>query len=138
MDKVKKFMELKEQWKKASETERVEIDKEISALLESMSDNEMPELEQTISDDFKRMHEDAADIERTMTLRKKLEPILPLINVAGFSRRYFGKSSSWFYQRMNGNIVHGKPMSFTDEELKKLQDAFQDLAKQILSLEPFL
>ena len=32
MDKVKKFMELKEQWKKASETERVEIDKEISRL----------------------------------------------------------------------------------------------------------
>ena len=42
MDKVKKFMELKEQWKKASETERVEIDKEISALLESMSENEIP------------------------------------------------------------------------------------------------
>ena len=62
-------MELKEQWKKASETERVEIDKEISALLESMSENEIPELEQTISDDFKRMHEDAADIDRTITVR---------------------------------------------------------------------
>lgn len=134
MDKAKKFMELKEQWKKAPEAERVEIDKEISALLESMSGNESSELEQTVSDDFKRMHEDAADIERTITIRKKLEPILPLINVAGFTRHYFGKSSSWFYQRMNGNIVHGKPMSFTDEELKQLQDAFQDLAQKFLSL----
>lgn len=128
-------MELKEQWKKASETERAEIDKEISALLESMSGNETSELEQVVSDDFKRMHKDAADIERTITVRKKLEPILPLINVAGFTRHYFGKSSSWFYQRMNGNIVHGKPMSFTDEELKQLQDAFQDLAQRMLSVQ---
>lgn len=134
MDKAKKFMELKELWKKASETERAVIDKEISALLDSMSENETSELEQAVSDDFKRMHEDAADIERTITIRKKLEPILPLINVAGFTRRYFGKSSSWFYQRMNGNIVHGKPMSFTDEELKQLQDAFQDLAQKLLLL----
>jgi hypothetical protein len=135
MDKAKKFMKLKEQWKKASETERAEIDKEISALLESMSGNETSELEQTVSDDFKRMHKDAADIDRTITVRKKLEPILPLINVAGFTRHYFGKSSSWFYQRMNGNIVHGKPMSFTDEELKQLQDAFQDLAQRMLSVQ---
>ena len=135
MDKAKKFMELKEQWKKASETERVKIDKEISALLESMSGNETSELEQVVSDDFKRMHKDAADIERTITVRKKLEPVLPLINVAGFTRHYFGKSSSWFYQRMNGNIVHGKPMSFTDEELKQLQDAFQDLAQRMLSVQ---
>ena len=134
MDKAKKFMELKEQWKKASETERAEIDKEISSLLESMSESETSELEKNVSEDFKRMHEDAADIERTITIRKKLEPILPLINVAGFTRHYFGKSSSWFYQRMNGNIVHGKPMSFTDEELKQLQDAFQDLAQKFLSL----
>ena len=134
MDKAKKFMALKEQWKKASETERVEIDREISALLDSMSENETSELEQSVSDDFKRIHEDVADIERTITIRKKLEPILPLINVAGFTRHYFGKSSSWFYQRMNGNIVHGKPMSFTDEELKQLQDAFQDLAQKLLSL----
>lgn len=134
MDKVKKFMQLKEQWKKASETERAEIDKEISVLLESMSENETSELEQTVSDDFKRMHEDAADIERTITIRKKLEPVLPLINVAGFTRHYFGKSSSWFYQRMNGNIVHGKPMSFTEEELNQLQDAFQDLAQRLLLL----
>lgn len=135
MDKAKKFMELKEQWKKASETERVKIDKEISDFLESMSENEASELEQAVTDDFKRMHKDAADIERTITVRKKLEPILPLINVAGFTRHYFGKSSSWFYQRMNGNIVHGKPMSFTDEELKQLQDAFQDLAQRMLSVQ---
>ena len=127
-------MELKELWKKASETERVEIDKEISSLLASMDESEVPSLEEAVSDDFKRMHEEAADIERTLTIRKKLELLLPLINVAGFTRHYFGKSSSWFYQRMNGNIVHGKPVSFTDEELKRLQDAFQDYAQKLLSL----
>lgn len=133
MDNVKRFMELKELWKKASETERVEIDKEISSLLASMDESEVPSLEEAVSSDFKRMHKEAADIERTLTIRKKLEPVLPLINVAGFTRHYFGKSSSWFYQRMNGNIVHGKPVSFTDEELKQLQDAFQDYAQKLLS-----
>lgn len=126
-------MELKELWKKASEAERMEIDKEISSLLDSMNEDEVPSLEEAVSDDFKRMHEEAADIERTLTIRKKLEPLLPLINVAGFTRHYFGKSSSWFYQRLNGNIVHGRPASFTDEELTKLQDAFKDLSQKLLS-----
>lgn len=134
MDKTKKFMELKEQWKKASETERAEIDKEISALLESMSENETLELEQTVSDDFKRIHEDVADIDRTLTIRKKLEHILPFINVSCFARHYFGRSASWFYQRLNGNIVHGKPASFTEDEVKQLQDAFHTLGREFTSL----
>ena len=33
MDKVKRFFELKELWKKSDESERVELDKEIKALL---------------------------------------------------------------------------------------------------------
>lgn len=125
-------MELKELWKKASETERTKIDKEISSLLASTNEEEVSSLEEAVSSDFNRIHKEADDIERTLSVRKKLEPFLPLINVAEFSRHYFGKSSSWFYQRLNGNIVHGKPVSFTDEELKQLQDAFQDLSKRLL------
>lgn len=127
-------MELKELWKKASESERTAIDAEVSLLLESMDESDVSSLEEAVSSDFKRMHEEAADIEKTLSLRKKLEPVLPFINIAEFSRHYFGKSSSWFYQRLNGNIVHGKPVSFTDEELKQLQDAFQDYAQKLLSL----
>lgn len=124
-------MELKELWKKASESERTAIDAEVSLLLESMDESDVSSLEEAVSSDFKRMHEEAADIEKTLSLRKKLEPVLPFINIAEFSRHYFGKSSSWFYQRLNGNIVHGKPAAFTEEEKKIFIQALQDMCVRI-------
>ena len=32
------------------------------------------------------------------------------------SEEYFGRSRSWIYQKMNGNLKNGTPTEFTDEE----------------------
>lgn len=131
MDKVKRFFELKELWKKASEVERFDIDHELSGLMDSMNETERESLFEGVSDDFKRMRQEATDIRRTLSIRQQMEPILPYISVSSLAKDYFGKSTSWFYQRLNGNIIHGKAAAFTDKELNVLKDALQDVASKL-------
>lgn len=131
MDKVKRFFELKELWKKASEVERSDIDRELSDLMDSMNETERESLFEGVSDDFKRMREEVTDIRRTLSIRQQMEPILPYISVSSLAKDYFGKSTSWFYQRLNGNIIHGKAAAFTDKELNVLKDALQDVASKL-------
>ena len=131
MDKVKRFFELKELWKKASEVERSDIDRELSDLMDSMNETERESLFEGVSDDFKRMREEVTDIRRTLSIRQQMEPILPYISVSSLAKDYFGKSTSWLYQRLNGNIIHGKAAAFTDKELNVLKDALQDVASKL-------
>ena len=137
MDKVKRFFELKELWKKAPETERARIDREIDALLDSMDEADGARLETAVTEDFQRMHRELKEIEQVLTVRKQLEPVLPLISVSALSKKYFGKSSSWFYQRLNGNVVHGKPAAFTEDELKTLNHALQDISLKLSNVACF-
>lgn len=57
--------------------------------------------------------------------------ILDVLNCAGISERFFNRSRAWFIQRLNNNIVNGKPVSFTPAELFKLRTALKILAFEI-------
>lgn len=54
--------------------------------------------------------------------------VLDRINCADITERYFHRSRSWFTQRLNNNIVNGKPVSFTADELRTLRLALKELA----------
>ena len=58
--------------------------------------------------------------------------ILNFINCAAISERFFNRSRAWFTQRMNNNIVNGKPISFTSEELLKLRTSLKILASELM------
>ncbi|MDR0939912.1 MAG: DUF5053 domain-containing protein [Mediterranea sp.] len=130
MDKTTRFLELKELWKKSDEARRAEIDKEIAALLDSMGEKDIDSLTEGVKLDFARIHADMEGIQEEL-VRKKLEGVLPAISVSYLAKRYFGKSSSWFYQRMNGNKVNGKPAAFTPAELRTLADALADVGRKL-------
>ena len=57
--------------------------------------------------------------------------ILDTLNCAAISERFFNRSRAWFIQRLNNNIVNGKPVSFTPEELLKLRTSLKVLASEI-------
>lgn len=57
--------------------------------------------------------------------------ILNAINCAAISERFFNRSRAWFTQRLNNNIVNGKPASFTPNELLKLRTALKVLTSEI-------
>ena len=70
MDKTERFFELKELWKKSDEAHRVEIDKEISELLESMDTEDDERLLEGVKQDFANIHNKLEDV-RQEVLRIK-------------------------------------------------------------------
>lgn len=66
-----------------------------------------------------------------------LEAVKSISNMISFkyiAETYFNKSKSWFSQRLNGNMVHGRKCGFNDEELRTLRFALQDISKKLGSL----
>lgn len=134
MDKVNRFFELKELWKQSAEADRSSIDRQITELMDSMTDQEVEQLAVGVQNDFDNVHQEVAEIKEQLTIRERLEPVLPYLSVSKLSKDYFNKSSSWFYQRLNGNKIHGKVCRFTDKELETLDMALKDISQRISSL----
>lgn len=66
-----------------------------------------------------------------IVLSEQLSGIAKYISFASIAKEYFGKSRNWLYQRINGNMVNGKPAAFTEEEKQKLKQALEDIAAEI-------
>ncbi len=67
----------------------------------------------------------------SMILRDQLKDILPIVSSAYIAKTYFRKTRGWFTQRINGNIVNGKPAKFNDEELAILKHALLDISEKL-------
>lgn len=70
----------------------------------------------------------------TLLVKEQLKNILPIISVSYIATEYFNKSKDWLYQRINGNIVNGKPAKFNKKEIDTLNHALQDISKKIGSI----
>ena len=68
---------------------------------------------------------------KKQTMKDKLYDLIVAISWADLSRTYFGKSSSWLYQRMEGVDDKGNPIDFTPEETEQLKGALVDLSERI-------
>lgn len=134
MDKVNRFFELKGLWKQSAEADRPAIDRLITELMDSMTEQDVEQLATSVQNDFDNIHQEVADIKEQLTIRERLEPVLPYLSISKLSKDYFNKSSSWFYQRLNGNRVHGKVSRFTPEELVTLEMALKDISQRISTL----
>ncbi|WP_455663918.1 DUF5053 domain-containing protein [Phocaeicola sp.] len=66
-----------------------------------------------------------------VNFKKALEDIVPAITWSYIAEHYFGKSRSWFSQRMNGYHVNNKEAEFSKEEKNILADALMDLSDRI-------
>lgn len=64
----------------------------------------------------------------------KKNELTDVINGAYIARRFFGKSRSWFSQKINGSIVNGKPSGFTKDELKTLANAISTITLELDAL----
>ena len=67
-------------------------------------------------------------------IKLQLQEISEIISLSYLAKKYFGKTKSWLYQRINGNIVNGKPCKFTESELATLNNALKDISNKIGSL----
>lgn len=62
------------------------------------------------------------------------EDLLRVLNGAYIAERFFGKSGSWFSQKLNNNLKNGKPCEFTPEELETLSNALNTIAIELQDL----
>lgn len=122
---------LKERFVKAeSDAELDAIDKEMKVLL----DKDITAFSEGLIECAKDTNKKADEL----LLRNKLEAILPFISVSALSKTYFKRSPQWFYQRLNGSLVNGKPMKFNNSELKTLSAALTDIGKKISQAAAFV
>lgn len=61
----------------------------------------------------------------------RLNDILVLISWREVARKYFGKSSSWLYHKLDGIKGDGSEGGFTPSEAKQLKEALNNLAERI-------
>ena len=64
-------------------------------------------------------------------IKQPLGDILVSISWLDIARRYFGKSSSWLYHKLDGIDGNGGEGGFTDAELEQFKGALCDLADRI-------
>lgn len=118
---------LKERFVNAtSEVDRERIDGEIRTLMNANPDS--------FANSMVGLAKATAERAEEILVRQKLDEVLPLISISYLARRYFNRSRQWFYQKMNGNMVNGKPARFTAEEIHTLNGALQDISKKIGSV----
>ncbi len=63
--------------------------------------------------------------------KKQLEPILVDVSWRNIAQEYFGKSSSWIYNKLKGIDGNGLPTDFSDEEKETLRLALYELSDRI-------
>lgn len=61
----------------------------------------------------------------------QFDELAGIINLTQFSKRFFGKTHSWFSQRLHGSIVMNKEQSFKENEYAQIAAGFRELAKQL-------
>ncbi len=80
------------------------------------------------ADAMTKSAKETAEKATDLAMRIKLESVIPAISMVYIAKNYFNKTDAWLYQRINGNIVNGKPAHFTQEEKNTLANALRDLS----------
>lgn len=83
------------------------------------------------SEDVKDTLSNISDRMEDIELATALNGALSIVSVSYIAKEYFGKTRAWLYQRLNGNIVNGKPARLSSNEKKTLKFALEDIAKKI-------
>lgn len=71
------------------------------------------------------------DIKQKQNTKKAVSDILLSVKWAHISTHYFGKSRSWFSQKLNGYDGNNSESDFTEEEKELLRNSLYDLSERI-------
>lgn len=73
-------------------------------------------------------------IEQTLTIRQQMKEVAELIPIAYIAKKYFGRSRSWLYQRVNGYPVRGRIYTLNKKEMEIFNRALREIGNKIGSL----
>lgn len=69
--------------------------------------------------------------QKKLTMMQQLDDIVIDVSWRQIAQDYFGKSSSWIYNKLHGRDGNGGEGGFTDIEKLQLQGALYDIADRI-------
>ena len=105
------------------------IDQMANRMREIATPEEMQEVEELMRVWLNEIGDDIADIKKQ--IREEDYKLLPISYIA---KNYFGKSSSWLYQRINGTNVRGRTYTLNGEQKKVFNSALKEIGEKIASL----
>lgn len=79
--------------------------------------------------EFKDKYKDDPILSKMENLKDS--DIMSVLNATYIAERFFGKSRSWFSQKLNNNIKNGGPASFTESEIDILRNALYTISLEI-------
>ncbi|MFC2271493.1 MAG: DUF5053 domain-containing protein [Capnocytophaga ochracea] len=69
--------------------------------------------------------------QKKLTMMQQLDDIMIDVSWRQIAQDYFGKSSSWIYNKLHGRDGNGGEGGFTNIEKQQLQGALYDIAERI-------
>ena len=124
---IEKINQLKEAFCNAkNDSEKNAVDIQMKELI-----NEDPD---KFSEAMLASAKETADRATQLAMKQKMKEVIPAISLVYIAKTYFDKTDAWLYQRINGNIVNGKPAAFTPKEMETMKFALNDLSNKLGSL----
>jgi hypothetical protein len=113
-----------------------EVYNDLELSIKNRSESEQAEFNRQTEDKYRNMS--IEEIEASMPLINNrieelkvlvdLSDVTEIVSISYIAKTYFKKSHAWLSQRINGNIVNGKPAQFSIEELRTLKQALEDIS----------
>ena len=79
--------------------------------------------------EYQEKHRDNAILSKIEDLKES--DIMRVINASYIAERFFGRSKSWFSQKLNNHVKNGAPAEFTPAELATLRDALYTISIEL-------
>lgn len=98
-------------------------------LKEEMPTEQRREMGQLILEEMRMAHERRKRTD--VDVRGSLGDLYDVLSLSYIAQHYFQKDRSWLAQRVNGNVVNGKPCAFSDDELEILKLALTDIKNKL-------
>ena len=112
-----------------------EFDRQLQKIKQTFTTKkDIEQIDKFIREGLSELTVDLKQFNNELSIREQLKDVSRIVSMSYIAETYFNKKKHWLYQRINGNVVNGKPASFKTEEIHKLNKAFKDISKKIGSV----
>lgn len=105
-----------------------QFDKEFNSLLAELQPEQRREAGRILRDEMRNRRE---AVQERADVRGAMGELTQALNMSYIAREFFHKDRSWLSQKLNGNIVNGKPSAFTEEELATFRSALVNIQNRL-------
>ena len=119
------------EYNNASESQKETIRENLKSDFSLLSENEKKEVQRIFLESRDAVIREGKEAMHELKLKSELERVSEYVSMSYIARNFFGKSRQWLNNRIKGNVVNGKPATFTSDELNQFSTALYNLSNEI-------